>query len=98
MPLKGLPEYGVTLSGSPQNPVIENRSSRTVCSLGQAESLSAPVTLTHNALIRPMSAGYSAWLSLRASERILVKRLASRSSRRLEGPSGSERRNISIAC
>ena len=28
--LQGLPEYGVTLSGTPENPVIENRSGRTV--------------------------------------------------------------------
>ena len=28
--LQGLPEYGVTLSGTHQNPVIENRSGRTV--------------------------------------------------------------------
>jgi Flp pilus assembly protein TadD len=29
-PLEGLPQYGVTLSGSPENPVIENHSGRTV--------------------------------------------------------------------
>jgi hypothetical protein len=29
-PLEGLPQYGVTLSGSPENPVIENHSRRTV--------------------------------------------------------------------
>jgi hypothetical protein len=28
--LQGLPEYGVTLSGTPENPVIENHSGRTV--------------------------------------------------------------------
>ena len=28
--LDGLPKYGVTLSGSPKNPVIENRPGRTV--------------------------------------------------------------------
>jgi len=26
----GMPEYGVTLSGSPENPVIENRSGKTI--------------------------------------------------------------------
>jgi hypothetical protein len=29
-PLEGLPQYGVTLSGSPENPVIESHSGRTV--------------------------------------------------------------------
>jgi hypothetical protein len=28
--LEGLPQYGVTLSGTPENPVIENRSGKTV--------------------------------------------------------------------
>jgi hypothetical protein len=28
--LDGLPKYGVTLSGSPENPIIENRSGRAV--------------------------------------------------------------------
>jgi len=28
--LDGLPKYGVTLSGSPENPVIENRSGRAI--------------------------------------------------------------------
>jgi hypothetical protein len=49
-------------------------------------------------LIRPISARYSGGLSLRASERILVNRLESRSRQFLEGPSGIDRRNISIAC
>src|SRR5207244_12714887 len=37
----------------------------------------APHHLTHNALIRPISARYPARLSLRASERILFRRLES---------------------
>jgi hypothetical protein len=28
--LVGLPEYGATLSGAPENPIIENRSGRTI--------------------------------------------------------------------
>ena len=32
--LEGLPEYGVLLTGSPENPVIENRSGRTVLVTG----------------------------------------------------------------
>src|SRR5271157_2040606 len=54
--------------------------------------------LLHNALIRPISARYPAGLSLRASERILVKRLESRSRQCRGGPSGRDLRNISMAC
>lgn len=50
------------------------------------------------AFIRPISARYPAGLILRASERILVNRLESRSRERRGGPSGKERRNISMAC
>ena len=53
---------------------------------------------TMSAFIRPISARYSAGLSLRASERILVRRLERRSRQRLGGPSDRDRRNISIAC
>ena len=49
-------------------------------------------------LIRPISARYPDGLSLRACERILVKRLESRSRQFLEEPSGRDLRNISIAC
>ena len=49
-------------------------------------------------LIRPISARYPGVLSLRVSERILVSRLESRSRQPFEGPSGRDRRNISIAC
>ena len=52
----------------------------------------------HNDDIRPISARYPAGLILRASERILVNRLESRSRERRGGPSGKERRNISMAC
>ncbi len=55
-------------------------------------------TLPGGRLIRPISARYSGGLSLRASETILVNRLESRSRQFLEGPSGRDRRNISIAC
>ena len=50
------------------------------------------------AFIRPISARYPAWLSLRTSARILVRRLERRSRQRLGGPSDRDRRNISIAC
>jgi hypothetical protein len=49
-------------------------------------------------LNRPISARYFVGLSLRASERILVRRLESRSRQRRVCPSGRDRRNISIAC
>ena len=49
-------------------------------------------------LIWPISARYRDGLSLRVSERILVSRLERRSRQFLEGPSGRERRSISIAC
>src|ERR1035441_90241 len=46
----------------------------------------------------PISAEFYAWLSLRASEVILVSRLARRSRRRRSGPGGNVRRNISRTC
>ena len=49
-------------------------------------------------LIRPISARYLGGVSLRASERILVSRLERRSRQRRGGPSGRDRRNISMAC
>jgi hypothetical protein len=50
------------------------------------------------AFIRPISARYPAGSNFRASERILVSRLESRSRQRRGGPSGRDRRNISMAC
>ena len=55
-------------------------------------------TWLHNALIRPISARYRGGLSLRVSERILLRRLERRSRRCRGEPSGRDRRNISIAC
>jgi hypothetical protein len=49
-------------------------------------------------LIRPISARYLGGLSLRVWERILVSRFERRSRQRREGPSGRDRRNISMAC
>ena len=49
-------------------------------------------------LIRPISARYADGLSLRVWARILVSRFERRSRQRRGGPSGRERRNISMAC
>ena len=53
---------------------------------------------TDSGLIRPISARYSGGLSLRVWARILVSRFERRSRQRRGGPSGRERRNISMAC
>ena len=50
------------------------------------------------ALIRPISARYPARLSLRASQRILVKRLERRSRQCRGEPPGRDLRSISMAC
>ena len=52
----------------------------------------------HARLIRPIYARYRDGLSLRVSEKILVRRLESRSRQCRGGPSGRDRRKISIAC
>jgi hypothetical protein len=49
-------------------------------------------------LIRPISARYCGGLSFRIAERILVRRLESRSKEYRRGSSGRDRRNISMAC